>query len=55
MSTGLKGQEIMYTIFFMGKVCIKNPVFDKDKTDVIFGLILYDFASFISLYIQVKV
>ena len=55
MSTGLKVQEIMYTIFFMGKVCRKNPGFDKDKTDVIFGLTLYDFVSFISLYIQVKV
>ena len=29
--------------------------FDKDKTDVMFGLTLYDFASFISLYVQVKV
>ena len=53
--TGLQGQKIMYTILFMGKVCRKNPGFDKGKTDVIFGLTLYDFASFISLYIQVKV
>ena len=55
MSTGLQGQKIMYTTFFMGKVCRKNPGFDKDKTDVMFGLTLYDFASFISLYVQVKV
>ena len=55
MSTGLQGQKIMYTTSFMGKVCRKNPGFDKDKTDVMFGLTLYDFASFISLYVQVKV
>ena len=29
----------------------KNPGFYKDKTDVMFGLTLYDFASFISLYV----
>jgi len=55
MSTGLQGQKIMYTTLFMGKVCRKNPGFDKDKPDVMFGLTLYDFASFISLYVQVKV
>ena len=33
----------------------KNPGFDKDKTDVMFELTLYDFASFISLYVQLKV
>ena len=55
MSTGLQGQKILYTTLFMGKVCRKNPGFDKDKTDVMFGLTLYDFASFISLYVQVKV
>ena len=55
MSTGLQGQKIMYTIFSMEKVCRKNPGFDKDKTGVMFGLTLYDFASFISLYVQVKV
>ena len=49
MSTGLQGQKIMYTTLFMGKVCRKNPGFDKDKTDVMFGLTLYDFASLISL------
>ena len=38
-----------------GKGLQKNPGFDKDKTDVMFGLTLYDFASFISLYVQVKV
>ena len=54
MSTGLQGQKIIYTTF-MGKVCRKNPGFDKDKTDVMFGLTLHDFASFISLYVQVKV
>ena len=32
----------------------KNPGFDKDKTDVMFGLTLNDFASFISFYVQVK-
>ena len=55
MSTGLQGQKILYTTLFMGKVCRKNPGFDKDKTDVMFGLTLYDFASFISFYVQVKV
>ena len=45
----------MYTAFFMGKVCTKNSGFDKDKTDLMLGLTLYDFASFISLYVQVKV
>ena len=55
MFIGLQGQKIMYTILFMGKVCRKNPGFNKDKTDVMFGLTLYDFASFISLYVQVKV
>ena len=53
MFTGLQGQKIMYTILFMGKVCRKNPGFDR--LDVMFGLTLYDFASFISLYVQVKV
>ena len=52
MSTGLQGQKIMYTTLFMGKVCRKNPDFDKDKTDVMFGLTLYDFASFIFLYVK---
>ena len=55
MSTGLQGQKIMYTTLFTGKVCRKNPSFNKDKTDVMFGLILHHFASFISLYVQVKV
>ena len=55
MSTGRQGQKLMYTTRSMGKVCRKNPGFDKDKTDVMFGLTLYDFASFISLYVQVKV
>ena len=57
MSTGLQGQKIMYKTLSMGKVCRKkkNPGFDKDKTNVMFGLTLYDFASFISLYVQVKV
>ena len=55
MSTGLQGQKIMYTTLFMGKVSRKNPDINKDKTDVMFGLTLYDFASFISLYVQVKV
>ena len=52
MSTGHQGQKIMYTTLFMGKVCRKNPDFDKDKTDVMFGLTLYDFASFIFLYVK---
>ena len=55
MSTGLQGQKIMYTTLFVGKVCRKNPGFAKDKTDVMCGLTLHDFASFISLYVQVKV
>ena len=54
MFIGLQGQKIMYTILFMGKVCRKNPDFDKDKTDVIFGLTLYDLASFISLYVHLR-
>ena len=49
MFTGLQGQKIMYTTSFVGKVCRKNPGFDKDKTDVMFGVTLYDFASFIFL------
>ena len=55
MFTGLQGQKIMYTTSFVGEVCRKNPGFNKDKTDVMFGLTLYDFASFISLYIKDKV
>ena len=55
MSTGLQGQKIIYTTLFMGKVCRKNPGFDKDRTDVMFGLTLHNFASFICLYVQVKV
>ena len=55
MSTGLQGQKIMYTKLFMGKVCRKNPGFDKDRKDVMFGLTLHNFASFICLYVQVKV
>ena len=55
MFTGLQGQKIMYTTLFMERYPEKNPGFDKDKTDVMFGLTLYDFASFISLYVQVKV
>ena len=42
MFTGLQGQKIMYTILFMGKVCRKNPGFEKDKTDVMSGVTLYD-------------
>ena len=50
MFTGLQGQNIMYTILFIREVCRKkNRGFDKAKTDVMFGLTLYDFASFISL------
>ena len=56
MSTGLQGQKIMHTTLFMGRKGLqKNLGFDKDKTDVMFGLTLHDFASFISLYVQVKV
>ena len=55
MFTSLQGQKIMCTILFMKKVYRKNPGFDKDKTDEMFGLTLYDFASFISLYVQAKV
>ena len=55
MLTGLQDQKIMYTTLFVGKVCRKNPGFNEDKTDVIFGSTLHDFASFISLYVQVKV
>ena len=55
MFTGLQGQKILYTTSFVGKVCRKNPGFDEGKTAGILGLTLYDFASFISLYVQVKV
>ena len=55
MFTGLQGQKIMYTTLFMGKVCRKNPGFNKGKTAGVFGLILHDLASFISLCVQVKV
>ena len=41
MSTGLQGQKIMYTTLFIGKVYRKNPGFDKDKTDVMFGLTVW--------------
>ena len=51
MFTGLQGQKIMYMILLLEKVCKNNPGFDKDKTDVMFGLTLYGFASFISLYV----
>ena len=40
MFTGLQGQEIMYTTSFVGKVCRKNPGFDKGKTAGMFGLTL---------------
>ena len=41
MPTGPQGQKILYTTLFMGKVCRKNPGFDKDKTDVMFGLTVW--------------
>ena len=49
MSTGLQGPEDSVHSILYGKGMLKNPGFDKDKTDVMFGLTLYDFASFISL------
>ena len=55
MFTGLQGQKIMYTTSFVGKVCRKNPGFDKGKTVGMFGLTLYDLVSFISLSVQIKV
>ena len=56
MFTGLQRLKIMYTILFIGEVCRKkNRGFDKGKTDVMFGLTLHDFASFISLSVQLKV
>ena len=55
MFTGLQGQKIIYTTSFVGKVCRKNPGFDKGKTAGMFGLTLYDLAFFISLYVQVEV
>ena len=54
MFTGLQGQKIQYTTSFVGKVCRKNPGFDKGKTAGMFGLTLCDLASFISLYVQKK-
>ena len=38
MFIGLQGQKIMYTTSFVGKICRKNPGFDKGKTAGIFGL-----------------
>ena len=55
MFTGLQGQKIMYTTSFVGKVCRKNPDFNKGKTAGMFGLTLYDLVSFTSLYVQIKV
>ena len=55
MFAGLQGQKIMYTTSFVGKVCRKNPGFDKGKTAGMFGVTLYDLASSISLYVRVKV
>ena len=57
MFTGLQRLKIMHTILFIREVCRKkkNRGFDKGKTDVMFGLTLYDFASFISLSVQLKV
>ena len=55
MTAGLQGQKIMYTTSFAGKVCRKNPDFDKRKTAGMFGLTMYDLAPFISLYVQIKV
>ena len=55
MSTGLQGPEDSVHSILYGKGMLKNPGFDKDKTDLMLGLTLYDFASFISLYVQVKV
>ena len=39
----------------MGKVCRKNPGFHKGETAVMFELTLDDDASFIFLYVQVRV
>ena len=55
MFTGLQGQKILYTTSFVEKACRENPGFDKGKTAGMFGLTLYDLASFISLYVQVKI
>ena len=55
MFTGLQGQKILYTTSFVEKACRENPGFDKGKTAGMFGLTLYDLASFISLYVQKKV
>ena len=56
MFTGLQGQKIMYTTSFVRKIGRKkNPGFDKGKTAEVFGLTLHDLASFISLYVQVRV
>ena len=41
MFTSLQGQKIMYTTSFVGKVCRKNPGFNKGKTAGMFGLTLY--------------
>ena len=55
MFTGFQGRKIMYTTLFMGRVCRKNTGFNKGKAAGVFGLILHDLASFISLYVQIKV
>ena len=50
MFTGLQGQDTVHNII-CGKGMQKNPGFDKGKTAGMFGLTLYDHASFISLYV----
>ena len=51
MFTGLQGQKMLYTTSFVAKEGMqKNPGFDKGKTAGVFGLILHDLASFISLF-----
>ena len=57
MFTGLQGQKILYTASFVGKVCRKKILVSiRAKWNAgLFGLTLYDLASFISLYVQVEV
>ena len=51
MFTGLQGQKILYTTSFVEKVSRKILVSIRSKTAGMFGLTLYDLASFISLYV----
>ena len=51
----LTGHRARHKTLVYGKAYRKNPGFNKGKTAGVFGLTLNDLASFISLYVQVRV